>query len=386
MNKTPKYFDFDDMLEICDRLIESSGKCQKSIRDLKKELNRFFKDCDCKDLIVTQNTDKLFFGAMVVPTIRGEAVTDILFNDNPIRIVEYSIELDSKLFDPILNINSRELVAIILHEVGHVVNTSEPIEDIRHILDEYCAKNHEELKVVDSIHYKELLAYGMKEYVAKRDSLFAMRDDEILADEFVHSFGFGPDLENIMDRIASQGFKINNAEIPPYVTLIWTLQIYKNVKMRRIGALKTLSRAKSIIASKLEKMEIEGAIRRLNRMDDMLGESVVDLYQGKLQAIKARSLKKTMKQFVDDFYEINMRARNLEEEDDALYLMRQINTRISIIDECLHEPLSDSDRKYWDRLLDKYKKLREKISNTHVYKNKSYGIFIKYPEIRDNNY
>ena len=189
-----------------------------------------------------------------------------------------------------------------------------------------------------------------------------------------------------MDRIASQGFKINNAEIPPYVTLIWTLQIYKNVKMRRIGALKTLSRAKSIIASKLEKMEIEGAIRRLNRMDDMLGESVVDLYQGKLQAIKARSLKKTMKQFDDDFYEINMRARNLEEEDDALYLMRQINTRISIIDECLHEPLSDSDRKYWDRLLDKYKKLREKISNTHVYKNKSYGIFIKYPEIRENNY
>ena len=152
MNKTPKYFDFDDMLEICDRLIESKGKCQRSIRSLKEELNRFFKDCNCKSLIVTQNTDKFFFGAMVIPAIRGEAIPDILFNDNPIRIVDYNIELDSKLFDPILNITNRELVAIILHEIGHVVNTSEPIEDIRHILDEYCAKNHEELAVIDSIH------------------------------------------------------------------------------------------------------------------------------------------------------------------------------------------------------------------------------------------
>lgn len=383
MNRTPIKYDFTDMIDICNKLIESDGKNTRHIYDLKNELNSFFKDSVCINLIVNENTDKLFFGSMVFPKIRYNDVEKIIFGDKPERISEYSLEIDGKLFNPILNIQPKELVAIILHEVGHVVNTSEPITEVRAILDEYCAKNHETIVIADSVHYRELLAYSIKEYIAKRKSLFNMRDDEILADEFVHLCGFGPDLDSITDRIVANGMRINS-EVPSYITMIWTLQLLKNIKMRRIGALKTLSRAKSIIASKLEKAEIENAIRRLNRIDDSFNENaIVDAYREKLGKMKHNSLK----QFDDDFYEYNMRARNLEEEDDALYLMRQINVRISIIDDYLTtENISDTDRARWMKLIDKYRQLREKISDAHVYKNKSYGVFVKYPEIRENNY
>ena len=385
MARPPIKYDFSEMEEICARLIESRGKCQRSAYELKNELNSFFRDSRCANLLVNDNTDKLFFGAMVIPKINSNEIEDILFSDKPVRICEYSIEIDGKLFNPILDIKPRELIAILLHEIGHVVNTSEPIADVRRVIDEYCAKNHETLVIANSVHYRELLTYGIKEYIAKRQSLFALRDDEILADEFVHLCGFSTELDSIMDRIVANGMRINS-EVAPYISLIWTIQILKNVKMRRIGALKVLSRAKSIISSKLEKMEIENAIRRLNRIDDSVNENViVDMYKEKIGRMKYNSLK----EFEDDFYEYNMRARNLEEEDDALYLMRQVNVRISIIDDYLtteSNKINEVDKNRWMKLLDKYRKLREKISNTHTYRTKSYGVLVKYPEIKENNY
>lgn len=487
MRKSIKY-DFEDLIYLCESLIKTEGKNNKILKELQMELDRFYKDSECDMLIVTEN-DKLFFGAMVVPTINNSIIYDILSTDDTIRLTRYKLELDSKLFNPILDINGRELLAIILHEIGHVVNTSEPIKEIREIIDEYCARNGNNISdIYGNIHVSELIGYGIKEYISKRQTLFAMRDDEILADEFVYSCGFGQDLEDILDRISSNGMKINN-ELPPETTLIWTLSIYKNIKMRRIGAIKTLSRAKSIIASRLEKMEIEDAIKRMNRIDDeVIGESTNNLYNLKssinrieydlndykyivrestsgtelrdilrkvnikmsiLEFLTKENSKKykpmlnnfkklrnniinnkyinegciplnncvksliyenfindfiennknkakdkyaeykrnSIKQFEDDFYEINLRARNLEGEDDALYIIRQINTRVSIIDEYLtKERMSESDRKRWDKLLYKYMNLREKISNNHTYKNRSYGIFIQYPDIKPNNY
>lgn len=484
MRKSIKY-DFDDLIYLCDNIIKTEGKNNKSLKELQIELDRFYKDSKCDMLIVTEN-DKLFFGAMVVPSIGYSEIQDILFNDNNIRVSRYKLELDSKLFNPILDINGRELLAIILHEIGHVVNTSEPIKEIREIIDEYCARNGENINALgQNTHISELIGYGMKEYVSKRHTLFAMRDDEILADEFVYSCGFGQDLEDILDRISANGMKINN-ELPPETTLIWTLTIYKNIKMRRIGAIKTLSRAKAIIASRLEKLEIEDAIKRINRIDDdvvsesniinkynininridyniadykyilkestsgteirnilrkvnkdinilesmnnskkygynlfqlkkirekiinnkYMNEGCISLKDCKTSIVyenfitdfiednknKAKNKyseykRNSIKQFEDDFYEINLRARNLEGEDDALYIMRQINTRVSIIDEYLtKERMSESDRKRWDKLLYKYMNIREKISNNHTYKNRSYGIFIQYPEIKPNNY
>ena len=53
-------------------------KCMQSIKispnssnlnNLKNELNRFFKDSKCMDVIYTKNTDKLFFGMCVMPVI-----------------------------------------------------------------------------------------------------------------------------------------------------------------------------------------------------------------------------------------------------------------------------------------------------------------------------
>ena len=96
----------------------------------------------------------------------------------------------------------------------------------------------------------------------------------------------------------------------------------------------------------------------------------------------------TLRDIEEDFYEYNMRIRNVEEENDALYLMRQINIRISLIEDYLNagEDMSTSELKRWNDLLDKYRRLREELSNTMVYKAKNYGIFVNYPDIKEDRY
>ena len=75
-----------------------------------------------------------------------------------------------------------------------------------------------------------------------------------------------------------------------------------------------------------------------------------------------------------------MRIRNVETQDDAILLMRQINNRMAILDEFLleHPELSEKDRKHWDDVFDKYQTLREELSDKAVYNKKMYGLFVDY--------
>ena len=65
--------------------------------------------------------------------------------------------------------------------------------------------------------------------------------------------------------------------------------------------------------------------------------------------------------------------------------MRQLNNNIAIIDEYKNSPDCDTQEvQKWNNLMDKFIQLRDKLSSTVVYKNKTYGIFVQYPDIVEN--
>ena len=137
---------------------------------------------------------------------------------------------------------------------------------------------------------------------------------------------------------------------------------------------------------------MEAMIKRISRVDDY---SLIEASTGKDKdtlvskiKIRMRNMRKdTMRSLEDDFYELNMRVRNVEDEDDALYLMRQLNTRICLIEDYVNsEDLSPAEAKRWNDSLEKFKRVREELANSLVYKQKSYGLYVPYPEIRPDNY
>ena len=81
-----------------------------------------------------------------------------------------------------------------------------------------------------------------------------------------------------------------------------------------------------------------------------------------------------------------MRVKNIETEDDAIVLMRQINSRMSILEDYLRdEDIDDIDRKRWEECYKNYVELRSTLSKKTLYKRKQMGLWMDYNYLTNNN-
>lgn len=388
-------YDFSEFTDIFVNMIERGTPIPSELYALKKALNKFFKDSECIEVLYTNNSDKMFFGMKVIPMIDVDDIYEYLIEDEPKRLGKYIIEIDSHLLNPVLDLYSRELMAIMLHEVGHLVGDSRPIEEARDILNSYMVANKDTLKISQSIHYRELLAYGLKDYLSKSNSMFYNPDEsEIYADEFATVYGFSTELTSAYRKISINNTKLyENTNVAKSTVFCWTLNLYKNLRVRRISAVKTLNRAIQLTGSRIEKMEMENVIKRIKRIDDdtLLENKIFNEDTSSIRAKLKEKMRKSrlnnLRTIDNTYYELAMQVRNVEDEDDALYLMRQINNSISIMEDYASSPdCDDYEKDKWNQCILKFTQLRDKLSSTIVYKNKSYGLFVNYPDIVENRY
>ena len=384
--------DFSRLRDICAIYVEKLGKVSmKERKEMQDAINFVFDthstqdmtfgpDSECENFIVTENTDKMFFGVRVMPShnfLDQYRIHDILFKEEPFRVKSVDVEFDSKMFSPLVGMTANEMLALILYEVGHVVNSSAPIDDLRAQLDAYCAANDQviaNLKDKDAIKF---MAFAIAEYVSKHSSLFTNSGNRFTADEFIHYADLDDQFENLISKISKNNFRLHEDVDNPFATMLWTLRILSSLSTRKIMAIKTLKKAIDLSASVLEQNYMKSLIRDLETV------RILPVNEGALHKFKYN----TMKQFDEDYFEIAMRCKNVEEEDDAIYLMRKINTRVSIIDDYINtEKVSPDDFKKWSKLLEKYKDLRDDLLKTAVYKGKQYGVFVNYPDIVPNRY
>ena len=353
------------------------------LNELKRQLNKFFKGSECKDVIYTQNTDKFFFGMCVMPVIKPNDAVAILGDPderNKYIIEKYYVEIDSKLLE--LGMSTKELTAILLHEVGHLVNDSIPAVTVRNIVDNFLANTDGSFIVQKIDAANALLAFGIKDAMRKLTSIFYVGKDEIIADEFTVACGYGRYLESAFDKIIRKSGKINKDTTNKLVLLQWTLRIYSSLKTRRIALLHALKRGRLGTGSSLEKREMENMIGYINTMNpaDLISESAI----GKLLSNKYKDFKfKGIRALEDDLYEYSLRCKNVNDEEEAIAIIRQMNSRIGMIDDYLMtEKLSDAESKRWHELSSKYRMLREELAKKTTYSEKFYGLFVQTPVIK----
>ena len=76
------HYDFGPINEIFARMIVNTKADNSDLNNLKKELNKFFKDSKCKNVYYTENTDKMFFGMRICATsIDPDDIYDYLTGD-----------------------------------------------------------------------------------------------------------------------------------------------------------------------------------------------------------------------------------------------------------------------------------------------------------------
>lgn len=361
-----KLKDAYDDIEIAIQNIKKDPK-QEFILDLQNALNKFF-DAKCLRVLYTNNTDKLFFGIYAMPKIDAEQVIKIITGGEKYVIDQYYLELDSKLFQEDINLSSKEIAALLMHEVYNLVSDAAPCESVCKAIDAHLTKNNDVLKISDSIHYMELLSYGFRDAVRKFITIFDKKevDNNPVMNDFFEWCSYEQNIKSAFNKIALNWYNYNKEINNKFIVLAWVLRVYKNVRDNRIPALMMIDRCKQLSPSKIEIKELDNIARRLNRIDDdalieSAGTTEHILYEEvKSSILPNKKMKSVPEAMEDDLVKIAMEQQNaLENEPDAIpMLMANINSKLAYLQDYVeNNQLTKEEFKQLDRM---YKELTVK--------------------------
>ena len=340
---------------------EHSSSTMNKIRD---ELNNFFIKSKCKGVYFTRNTDKLFFGMRVYPIIDGNKALELVTSDSTPAVFDgYYLEIDSKLCDPMLYITPKEMVALILHEVGHIVYDTSTIDEVKNHIDSYFARSGEHIDLKSSRGFRELLAWAIKDACFKAASLFAKHGNtEMIADAFVTGCGYGPELESAMRKIIG-GISYMRKDIDDrYIALSWVLRVGREFELFRVPAVKTLNRAAKLTGSVLERKDIELAAKAAAAMSNPVSEGVFENIHTSWNNAMTRFKQKSIRGVKQDVYELQLRIRTAEDISELMSIIRSCNNYISILQDYMTEDISDAERQDCSAVLQDLYAIRQEAS------------------------
>lgn len=357
---------------------------QEYVLDLQKALNLMF-DAKCISILYTQNTDKLFFGVYAMPKIPAEQVINIITSSSTYIINEYYLELDSKLFQMDIDLKPSEIMAILIYDIGRMVNDGSPSEVVSKAIDRYLLANNDVLRISDSINYMELLSFGFRDAIRKYITLVnkdKVEDNEVMYD-YYESINYKQNLYNAFRKLEACFYNYNKEADNKFVVLAWVLRLYKDVLHNRIPAIETLKRCKLLTGSKIEIREMDNVIKRLNRIDDdqLLKESANVLLEEVKENILPNKSKKPIPQALDDdLVKLELEQQNaLYNEPDAVpNLIANINSKLAFIQDYIEN--NQLTKAEFKQLNDMYKGLtlkRDQLFKGDLYDErfKKYSVY-----------
>lgn len=362
-----------------------------NLADLRTIINSIFDENKCIDVLYTLNTDKQFFGIRINPAMSASDATVILSTDEKVRLVNYQIEFDSKLFD--IGLSGDELVAITIYEIASMMDNTEIFDNLRALIDCNVVTNDDVISIRDSVNYAQLIIFAIKDTMYKLSSMiFKEEPEDLLANPATAATETGESLLSAREKIISSISGLGDTfRTPKPVILEWMFLMYRDMKINSGIISDTLNDAKAFTASRLEIAEIDKTLDAVNRINNSIIESKnIDLnhffekkHLSSLNEISLfRSLKKNgLRGIENELYEYTMRVKNCTDADDAYLVMRGINNRLGVLEDYIYsEQLSDSDRRHWEEVAQAYRDLRVILSKKKL-EGKQYGLFFDYNKL-----
>jgi hypothetical protein len=364
-----------------------ANQSQNNLDSLKTALNELFPDAKCKNVIYTENTDKLFFGLFIMPEIDEDQVIKIITDDRRYRVKEYELELDGKLFGSYLGLNREQITALIVHDVGALTNNSAPSEEVVKALDKYLIDHNETLKISDVVHYKKILSYGFRDSLRKCTSIFELgyynAQDDTFAD-FITWIDYKGNIQSALEKIDRLGYNTKKNITNRFVTLAWVMRIYRDVLGYRISAIKSLERLQELTPSRIESHELANFAKRLTRIDDdMLLESYgytsLALHEDEMIDMMRKAKFPIQTNVMDcldiarnDLVGTLLKKNNLDSsEPDAIPdLVHSINTSMMHMQDYIDHNVSPDDKevyKQWNNIFKEMDRCRKQLSKGKHY-------------------
>ena len=367
-----------------ENLISDIGKLRdltnskEDVESIRQDLNYILPTGRCKEVIYTNNVDKLPFGCIVLPTLADININAFLITGDEVTIKEYKCEIDSKMFD--YGLTDEEIAQILLFNIFHLISGTRPCEVIREYIDNFFCDENTQLVIRDSVQYKTILSFGIADALCKITSCLYLPDD-IDEDAYLESLDFEyGSFKSAIDKLYNEipGCENEATRAPNLSMLNWSLRLYSNVDNERPAALHLLRKAKDITASNLYIKRIDAIINSLNRIDtDAYVTEAVNSALNEKGGLLAYLKYTGLRDLENDLYEFQIRAKNAEGEQEVMYALKQINARLTILADYIRENRDDPDIDHWIEVKAEYEELRDILAKKRLHK-RSYGIFVDY--------
>lgn len=403
-------------IEKCFSELKIGGNQEKICKQISRILTRMFKQ-NFK-VSVCQNNTNSFFGMTIFPSVNTceTLISAILNNQSHLDTVveiwrkneDWNIEIDSiLLFDSNLNANPTELVAILLHEIGHTMYSNSVPQRLFHVIRyELINIKMKTRNMFNNSKLKSLMVPSVIEACSIKMYKFLSTKEEMDADKFVVSMGYGEALNNFLEKLlrARGNSFINKAESEAdddiRAIFHWGVENIDELRSRKtklkyqlnaqilktpsIFAKDILTNIKNIFFGsgshlKFNQLITESTIMRFydswskDASDEVVLEFLANPRMGKLKKIDAHEI---------DF--IKIKIDQIENHDDRIYLLdivyhylEQIELYKDYIETGKASKVPHS-KKFIDDTEKELNELKSVILKTKI-PERRYGVFIKYP-------
>lgn len=377
---------YDDIVDMCNGIKNeySNGNIENInpiLDQMKNSLNKCVTTAKCAGMIFTLNTDKLLFGIRVNPYISNEDMIKIILDAEQVSFNIYEIEIDSKLLD---TVTGEELAACIVEEVCSILDPN-ATERVKDIIANLIAEKDGSIKFRESVYYTNIIEFAFKSTLNNVASLLYKDKDALGMLEIPNILNLREILINCRENLNMCLYGLEEPETAPNLGVLqWALMVYEDIKLNIRFAQRVLNDARIATGSAIEIKLIDETLKSLNKaFDQIINESniLIENYLHELSLFKAIK-SQGLKSIEADLYEYKIQAKNCVEQEEALFIIRQINTRIGIIEDYIAtEQISDAEKAKWTAVDMEYRELRADLAKRKLSMRKNVGYYVDYDKL-----
>ena len=358
---------------------ESIGLSSDRLQEICSSLNTLYPGAKCNNVIYTVNTDKLPFGIYIDPTISNYDLINLLFESRDLgfKIQSYSVEIDSKLF--MEGLSPEDITKMIIHDVDIMLSVN-IIERLKNLIDIYSA-SLDSISIKNSVNANSIIIYAIKDTLNKlASSLYGNYDFTFTSDEIIDK----------ISKLEYENISIYD-NFPKVIILQWAFMVYSDIKTNYAMIKSTLEEAKDLTGSKLIKDTIDKTLFAINRTGYELVDESLDISKfldKKNIPLNEASIFKSLKtsglrSIENDYYEYSILVKSASDENEAMYALRGINTRINILTDYLYNTpnISEAERRHWEGVIQMYQDLRIRLTKKNIINKKQYGLYFDYSKL-----
>jgi hypothetical protein len=393
--------------------IKSKSNVDSALATLERTLKRMYA-LDIHVSLVNNNTNK-FFGMVIYPSKSlMDNMIDVILNGKQDssnlnatlelwkKNKEWYLEIDSLLlYDTTLNANPSEITAVLLHEIGHIINSNSVPQRLNRIIRYQVLKlNYSIRELCKKSATNKLFELAVIEACSNKNFRYINKDSERAADNFVVNAGYGDTLDNFITKlIYANGNSLVNrddSDVDKDIEIVvkWAVENIGELEVRKTK----LKQSIDVQIMKTPSMFVKSILKSIK---DLFINTEGTAYKQMLQEqILFKTHKRIVAESMANFFNstgkikklsqldldvLSVQIDKIENTDDKIYLLdliyeklELVNMAIDMIDKGSSNKVSQS-RQSLAAMQVQLQKMRDQVLGIKI-KDKQYGLFIKYPE------